>query len=322
MDVRLLAPGLLLAVALAGVAAAVARIDARLSVLLAALLLGLLVTTVTGRRLALAPGATFAAKRILRLGIALLGLRISFELVVEVGWQGLLIAVIAVTLTLPFCVWLGRRLGVSDSLSLLLGAGCGICGAAAVIAMEPVAGAKDEEAAFALATVTALGTISMLTLPVLGTSLIGLGDDDYGLWAGGSVHEVAQVVGASAGVSAAALAVATIVKLTRVVLLVPVIVTVAVLRGRASGGRATAVPLFVVAFCAAVAVRSLGVLPTDVVDVAIEVDTALLAVAMAGLGLTIDVRQLRALGPRPFAVGAAASALLAATILGLVLLLP
>ncbi len=196
----------------------------------------------------LAPGARFAARRVLRVGIALLGLRISLELIGDVGWRGILVAVAAVAFTLPFTVWLGRRLGVSPALSLLIGAGCGICGAAAVVAMEPIAEAKDEEAGFALATVTALGTIAMLALPVLGTSALGLSDDDFGLWAGGSVHEVAQVVGAAGGVSAAALAVATIVKLTRVVLLVPVIVVTAVIKGRAGGKRGNPVPLFVACF--------------------------------------------------------------------------
>src|SRR4029079_10549538 len=115
----------------------------------------------------------------------------------------------------PFTGWVGRRRGVPPAVSLLLGAGCGICGAAAVAAMEPVADAREEEAGFALASVTALGTIAMLAVPLLGTRVLHLSDGEFGLWAGGSVHEVAQVVAASAGVSAGALAGATSGKLTR-----------------------------------------------------------------------------------------------------------
>ena len=223
---------------------------------MAALLLAIVVANVAGHRAVLAPGARFASRRILRLGIVLLGLRISLQLIVDVGWRGVLVAVVAVGFTLPFSVWFGRRLGVSPALSLLLGAGCGICGAAAVVAMEPVAEARDEEAGFALAAVTALGTISMLAVPVLGTRVLDLSDGDFGLWAGGSIHEVAQVVAAAVGVSAGALAVATIVKLTRVVLLVPVIVVTAVIKGRASGRRGNPIPLFVVLFLVMVAIRS------------------------------------------------------------------
>ncbi len=315
---RTFGPGLTLAAALALVAYGISHVEPRASALVAALLLGMLVSNVAGGRAVLAPGARFAARRVLRVGIALLGLRISLELIGNVGWRGILIAVAAVAFTLPFTVWLGRRLGVSPALSLLIGAGCGICGAAAVVAMEPIAEARDEEAGFALATVTALGTIAMLALPVLGTSALGLSDDDFGLWAGGSVHEVAQVVGAAGGVSAAALAVATIVKLTRVVLLVPVIVVTAVIKGRAGGKRGNPVPLFVACFLGAVLIRSTGSLSASFVGHATDLDTALLACAMAGLGLTIDVAQLRRLGGRPLVLGATSSALLAVVILGLV----
>jgi uncharacterized integral membrane protein (TIGR00698 family) len=184
--------------------------------------------------------------------------------------------------------------------------------------MEPIAEARDEEAGFALATVTALGTIAMLATPVLGTKVLGLSDDDFGLWAGGSVHEVAQVVGAASGVSAAALAVATIVKLTRVVLLVPVMVVTAFIKGRAGGKRGNPLPLFVACFLVAVGVRSTGVLSGSFVRHAIDVDTALLACAMAGLGLTIDIGQVRRLGGRPLVLGAVSSTLLAVVVLTLV----
>ena len=311
-------PGLALAAALALVAYGLNRIEPRISALVAALLLGMVVANVAGHRLLLAPGARFASRRILRLGIVLLGLRISLQLIVDVGWRGVLIAVAAVAFTLPFSVWFGRRLGVSPALSLLLGAGCGICGAAAVVVMEPVAKARDEEAGFALATVTALGTVAMLVVPLLGTHVLHLPDGEFGLWAGGSVHGVAQVVAAAAPVSAGALAVATIVKLTRVVLLVPVIVVTAVIKGRAGGKRGNPVPLFVALFLVAVLIRSSGILSASAVKHATDLDNVILAWAMAGLGLTIDVASLRRLGGRPLLLGATASALLALVILGLV----
>ena len=316
---RALAPGLVLAAALALVAYGLNQIEPRISALVAALLLAIVVANVAGRRAVLAPGARFASRRILRLGIVLLGLRISLQLIVDVGWRGVLVAVAAVGFTLPFSVWFGRRLGVSPALSLLLGAGCGICGAAAVVAMEPVAEARDEEAGFALAAVTALGTISMLAIPVLGTRVLDLSDGNFGLWAGGSVHEVAQVVAAAAGVSASALAVATIVKLTRVVLLVPVIVVTAVHQGARERAARQPDP----------AVR--GAVPGDGRDPVDGLSCRPPPSAARptstprswrgrwpGSGSTIDVPSLLRLGGRPFLLGATASALLAAVVLGLV----
>ena len=170
---RAIAPGLALAVGIALVAYGISQVEPRASALVAALLLGMVVSNVVGGRAMLAPGARFAARKVLRVGIALLGLRISLDLIGDVGWRGVLVAVAAVGVTLPFSVWFGRRLGVSPALSLLIGAGCGICGAAAVVAMEPIAEAKDEEAGFALATVTALGTIAMLACPCSGRARSG-----------------------------------------------------------------------------------------------------------------------------------------------------
>ena len=243
----------------------ISHVEPRVSALVAALLLGMVVSNVVGNRAMLSPGARFAARKVLRVGIALLGLRISLDLIGDVGWRGVLVAVAAVGVTLPFSVWFGRRLGVSPALSLLIGAGCGICGAAAVVAMEPIAEAKDEEAGFALATVTALGTIAMLAVPLIGHAparpvgrrLRAVGGRERARGGAGG--------GAAGGVSAAALAVATIVKLTRVVLLVPVIVVTAVIKGRAAGKRGNPVPLFVACFLVAVAIRSTGVLSADFV---------------------------------------------------------
>src|SRR4051794_41596447 len=110
----------------------------------------MVVANVGGRRALLAPGARFASRRILRVGIVLLGLRISLDLIVDVGWRGVLVAVAAVAFTLPFSVLVGRRLGVSPALSLLIGAGCGTFGPAPVVAVEPLAYGAGGEAGFAL----------------------------------------------------------------------------------------------------------------------------------------------------------------------------
>jgi uncharacterized integral membrane protein (TIGR00698 family) len=197
---------------------------------------------------------------------------------------------------------IGRVLGVSGPLALLIATGTGICGASAIAAMESVSEANREEAAFALATITALGTVAMVSLPLLRTPL-GLGMTDYGIWSGASVQEVAQVVGATAGVSTVALKIGTLVKLARVALLAPLVFGFAVSRGRSRPAGTPLVPVFVLGFLVLAGVRTTGVLPTRVVADLARLDVLLLAGGMAGLGLGLELARLRGLGVRPLVLG-------------------
>jgi uncharacterized integral membrane protein (TIGR00698 family) len=183
--------------------------------------------------------------------------------------------------------------------------------------METVSEANREEAAFALATVTALGTVAMVGLPFLRTP-IGLNMTDYGIWSGASIQEVAQVVGATAGVSAVALKIGTLVKLARVALLAPLVFGYAVSRGRSRPAGTPLVPLFVVGFIALAALRSTGILSTRVVADLTRIDIWLLAAGMAGLGLGLELSRLRGLGFRPLLLGFASWFVIALVSLALV----
>jgi len=266
-------------------------------------------------------GAAFAAKRVLRVGVALLGIRVSADLLVAIGWRGAVVVVISLTVTLIATVWLGGRLGLPRGLALLIGTGTSICGASAIVAMESVSDAREEEVAYALATVTLLGSAAMLALPVLGSRVFGLDDAAYGVWAGASVHEVGQVVGAAGAVSVVALQTATVIKLARVALLVPAVAIVGAMRGREGRRTGPIVPLFLVAFCAIAAFRSVGLIPDGAADAIATADTAILAVALAGLGLGVDLGKLRKLGWRPIALGLASWWLIATLSLVLVAVL-
>ncbi|WP_199422533.1 YeiH family protein [Actinotalea solisilvae] len=350
---RRLLPGLALVAAVTVPALLVARL-APVSALVLAIVVGAVLRNVGAVRAAAQPGLTWSARRLLRAGVVLLGLQLSLPAVAALGVRGVVVIVATVAVTFGATVLLGPVLGVPRRLGLLVATGFSICGAAAVAAMsavvDPDGEGADDDTATAVALVTLFGTLALVALPLLAGPL-GFDDDAAGLWIGASVHEVAQVVAAGGAVSAAALAVATVTKLGRVVLLAPLVAGVGLVvrsrradagvratvevrapaepRGAAPGGvgrepaapsapRATRpplVPLFVVGFLAAVALRSTGALPDVVLDVASWTTTALLTAAMVGLGAGVDVRRLRRTGGRAAALGAA-STLVAAGVSG------
>ncbi|GAA2663048.1 conserved hypothetical integral membrane protein [Actinosynnema pretiosum] len=269
--------------------------------LIAALLLGVLV----GGRL---PDLSAATKKLLRLGVVLLGLQLSLPVVLELG-PGVLVAVVAtVAVTFLGTRWIGGLLGLPSGLTTLVATGFSICGASAVAAVEGVVERRDEDVATSVALVTLFGTLAMLALPLLGASP---------LWIGLSVHEVGQVAAAA---PASGVATAMAVKLSRVALLAPVVALVG--RGAAgrgaggsggAGGRAPVVPLFLVGFVGLAALRSTGVLPQVVLDGGKVAATVLLAAAMFGLGTAVRPKVLLRTGPRALALGALSTLLVCGT---------
>jgi uncharacterized integral membrane protein (TIGR00698 family) len=302
--VRPLLPGLALVVAIVVVSDHIPDYVSGTSALIWALALGALVANSGLLRPSFAPGIRVASRRVLRIGVALLGVRLSLGTVGDLGLRTIVVIIGSMALTFAVTLAVGRLLGVSGPLSLLIATGTGICGASAIVAMESVSEASREEAAFALATVTVLGSVAMVGLPFLRTPL-GLNMTDYGIWSGASIHEVAQVVGATAGVSAVALKIGTLVKLARVALLAPLVFGFAVSRGRGRPAGTPLVPLFVLGFLALAAVRSTGVLSTRLVADLTRVDVLILAAGMAGLGLGLELSRLRGLGVRPLLLGLA-----------------
>jgi len=271
----------------------------------------------------LEPGLAWTGRRVLRAGVVLLGLQLSVRDLLGLGAGEVVVLLATVSATFAATLWLGRVLGVGRRLTLLVATGFSICGAAAVAAMSPVAEAEEDEVATAVALVTVYGSVAILAVP-LAAGALGLTDRTAGLWAGMSVHEVAQVVAAAGTVSAAALSVAVVAKLARVVLLAPLVAGVGLVRrragarggdgdgaGDASGrrrGAAPLVPLFVVGFVVAVAVRSAGLVPEAVLPAVKPVTTLLLGAAMTALGTQIHLGRLVRTGGRPLALGAGATA--------------
>jgi uncharacterized integral membrane protein (TIGR00698 family) len=207
-------------------------------------------------------------------------------------------------------LWLGPRLGVSKSLSLLIATGFSICGASAVAAMDGVVEADEEEVTYAIALVTLCGSLAIVLLPLL-RNLIGLSDPQlFGSWVGASVHDVAQVIATSSTGGDSAVHAATVVKLSRVVLLAPLVASVSIWVHRSSSGlvakakkvdktRVSVVPLFVIGFLVMIAVRTTGIIPENLLSKIKTVEQVCLASALVGLGSDVRITRLIKVGGRP-----------------------
>lgn len=305
----------------AGVSLLVSMVVPLLGPLLIALLLGTLVANLPRIGASVTAGSDGANRLLLRAGVVLLGLKIVVGDILALGASG--IAVLAVTVTVTFVATqiFGRMLGLSRELTTLVAAGFSICGAAAIAAVESSVRARSKDVALAVAMVTVLGSAMILVVPTLG-DLFGLSADQTAVWAGASIHEVAQVIAAASligGGAAGVLALAITVKLGRVMLLAPV--QIASARAFRVEGDRPAPPLFLFGFLAAVALRSAGVLPAWAIDVAGDATTVLLSAAMFGLGTGIVARTLWPIPPRVLVLASSATLVAAGTSLALVTLL-
>lgn len=316
--VKELLPGLAIALGVSVVAFVVHHRVSVVSPHVVSVFFGMLGATFGRVEAAFKPGLKFSAKRVLRGGIVLLGFRLSLSELGKLGPRALVAVVAVVIATFFGTQWLAKRLGLSRSLGLLMATGYSICGASAIAAVEPFAGADEEEVAYSIALVTLCGTLAIVVLPSLG-SLMGMGASQFGAWVGASVHDVGQVVAAASTHGQKSLAVAVIVKLTRVVMLAPLLAFVAIGSRRRLGDavvdgakRPPILPLFIVLFLVAVAVRSSGMLSTATLVHIKDAETILLGMGLVGLGSNVDLRKLRAVGGKPLALGLGSWALVAA----------
>lgn len=308
-------PGLVVVGIATAVAFGVANAVPALNPSTVAVVLGALLANAGLHRRVLHPGTHLASHRLLRISIVLLGLQLSLRQLVHLGSGGLVVVLVTVTVTFVGTQLLGKALGVSAARSLLVATGFSICGASAVAAMEPVAGGAEEDTGIAIALVTLCGSLAILVLPALRVPL-DLDVVSFGSWVGASVHDVGQTV-ATANRVPGALSTAVVVKLTRVVLLAPLVAGVALVRRgqstqtRGPGRRPAPVPLFVAGFLGAVVLTSTGALPHAALIDAKTIQSVLLAAALVGLGTTIHLPTLRRTGGRALFLGLASWILVA-----------
>ncbi len=306
-------PGLALAGSAVAVGIAVHALVPGAPVVLVAVALGILLANSLGTPAAASSGLALASGALLKLGIVLLGFDLVFQETLRLGARGLAVVVAVVVGTFFGTRWAGRRLGVSDGLTLLVATGFSICGVSAIAAARDVSDADEEEVAYAIALVTLCGTLAIVLLPTLG-EVLGLDDRGYGIWVGASVHDVGQVIATSSAVGGVAVTTAIVVKLTRVLLLGPLVAWIAWSQGRKAGharGR-LAPPLFVLAFLGAAMLRSGDLVPTGLLPVIDGAKVALLALALFAVGARVEFRRLLAVGTRPLVLGLCSWAIVAA----------
>jgi uncharacterized integral membrane protein (TIGR00698 family) len=235
----------------------------------------------------------------MRIGIVLLGLRISFEQISKIGLPGLVLVLTIVVTTFFGVIALGKVLNVSKNTSILIGAGFAICGNSAIAAISPTINAKREETAYAVGLVTAFGTISIAVLPIL-AQLLGLTNEQAGAWSGAAVHDVGQVIAAAEVIGGSALTVAIIIKLTRMLMLVPMLIGLSLrFPSTDKPGVRTAVPGFIVFFTIVVSLNSFLTIPVGIQDAGKTISTLLLTAGIAGMGLGVKWRDLKNIGGKP-----------------------
>ena len=350
-ELRPAIPGLYLVIAVAIVARFThglipwPPISRAISEVFIAVVLGLHVRAFIGFGKRFEPGIKFSLQRILRLGIILLGLRLSLQDVVGTGVSAILLILFCMLLALTSSLSvLGGAMHIPRRLAVLIGVGTAICGNSAIIATAPVIEAKDEDVSIAVATITFFGTLAVILYPIIGY-LLGMSDHAFGMWAGTAILDTSQVVAAGAAFSARALDVATVVKLVRNTLIAPVILAIGIFyarsQNRASDGQAAranlgkSLPWFVVGFMIMVLVRTarvaLGIFPQDVahpgnltgaaafLTAMDNISKFAILMALSAIGLGTDMGAVRRTGIKPVLLGFIVAGCMAVISLALIL---
>nr|WP_231391854.1 putative sulfate exporter family transporter [Arthrobacter sp. 35W] len=329
---RILSPGLAACAVAVALALAVHALVPALPAMTAAVVLGILAANLpVASRLSVGswrPGLNFAGKHLMRVGIVLLGLKLSLGDIAALGWRAAALVVSVVLLSFAGTYLLGRLFKLPGDAPLLIATGFSICGASAIGAMAAVKGTKHQETVLPVALVTLCGTLAIGVLPLLMHPL-GLSPLMFGQWVGASVHDVGQVVATAQTAGATALAAAIVIKLTRVVLLAPMVAAVGVQERRRHRRRAAAaaggpgateaaarfppiVPLFVLGFLAMIGVRTLGWTTPEILEVGNTLQDVALGAALFGLGSSVHIRVLLHTGARASVMALCAWALIAA----------
>lgn len=315
----LLLPGLALSLLVGGVAELVAPRVPFGSAPVLAIVLGLLVGALVGPRPILRPGIRTASSTLLRGAVIVLGAELPLTSVLAQGVRSLPVIVVTLGGCLLMTLLLGRRLGIVDPLRTLIGVGTGICGASAIAAVTPVVEADDVDVGYAVATIFLFNVLAVLTFPPLGHAL-GMSQHTFGVFSGTAINDLSSVVAAGNDYGGEALRTGVVVKLTRTLMIVPICAVLAewTARGRVgTPGRgestglgptvaraAKRTPGFLIGFLALAALASTGAVPADLTPRIGDLATAMITVALAAVGLSIDLAELRRTGMRPILLGA------------------
>lgn len=311
-------PGVLITAAIALVATGIGELVPVIGSAVPAIVIGVLLSLVrpkvmVGRETAdarIQPGIAYSGKFLLQLAVVLLGVQLSVGAIAEVGLESLPIMLTTLAVCLVGAWALGRMLRTERRLTTLIGVGTGICGASAIAAVSPVIAATSAEIAYAVSTIFLFNILAIVVFPLIGHAM-NLDPHTFGLFAGTAVNDTSSVVAAASVFSTAALGYAVVVKLVRTLMIIPISVGLSVMEARRSArgqpltGRRIVglVPWFLTGFIIVAIVNSTGVIPDGPRDVLVTASVFLIAMALAGIGLSTDIPALRRAGWRPLALG-------------------
>ncbi len=332
--VRRGAPGLAVALAVAVVATLAGTEVPVVGGPVFGIVLGILVATMLRPGDTLRPGLALASRPVLQASIVLLGATLSLQQVARVGGSSLPVMLATLAIALLGAWGFGRLLGVRGNVQLLIGVGTGICGASAIAATQAVVKAEESQVAYAIGTIFTFNIAAVLAFPQIG-HLLGLDSHAFGLWAGTAINDTSSVVAAGYAYGGDAGSYAVVVKLTRSLMIIPIVMALALWtahRDAHSDGRCgqpqrgftmralpwkKLIPLFLIGFIVAAALNSVGVIPSSWHAGLTFTGTFLITTALAGIGLSLRLSDVRHAGPRPLLLGACLWVLVAVTSLGL-----
>jgi uncharacterized integral membrane protein (TIGR00698 family) len=298
------------------IAYAINKIEGAISPLFISMVLGLILVNAGGWKKDGKAAATFAARKCLRLGVVLLGFQISLDKFVEVGPRGLIAVAVIVAGVFLGLRFAATRVGLTDSLSTLIAGGFAICGATAIAAISSTRKSEERDVSYAVAVVALCGTLSVFVIPVL-AHLFSLSDATAGAWIGAAVHDVGQVIATASIMGPEALDSAVIVKLTRVVLLIPLVLFLSSKSAEKKSLR-TATPTFVIAFVICALLVNALPLSESTISIGKELSKIFLSLGLFGMGLGVKWASIKALGAKPLLVGLSAWVICGAFALGVI----
>lgn len=253
------------------------------------------------------PGIKFASKKILQYAIIVMGFTLNLRVVIEMGLSSLPITLTTITAALLTSIWLGKVMNIGENIRTLIGVGTAICGGSAIAAASPIVDAKEDEVAFSLSTIFLFNIIAVFIFPVIGHT-IGLSDIGFGHFAGTAINDTSSVVAAGYAYSETAGDTATIVKLVRALMIIPVCLILVMIQLKKSEKKAFSIkkvfPWFILYFFLASVVTSIINLPEAIISYIKMLSTFMISIAMAGIGLSVSIRQFRTIGIKPVLLGA------------------
>jgi len=277
-----------------------------LSTLIIAIILGGLIKNTVGVSRKFEDGIKFCSKKVLRIAIVLLGFKLSFLQILKIGPKAVIIILISSTSAILLTNYLGKKFNLKQKLTILLATGISICGAAAIAATNAIIKSDEEDVAYSIGVITVLGTIFMFIYPVI-FNIFKMNSQLYSIWTGASIHEVAQVVAAGFAVSNDVGIQATIVKLTRVLFIIPVTLILSLASSKRENRKLSlknvSVPHFVLFFLVIVIINSIVQIPKNILDLLVKIDGYLMTLAMAGLGLDLNIASMKKVGLKPLYLG-------------------